>query len=340
MALYKRGKTYWIDFTTPGGERIRRSTGTNDQQKAQQLFDKLKHESWQITMLGELPRHTWDEAALLWIKEKNDKRSLKDDIGMIRWLTPFFRSQYLDEITRANIARVGELKKAESTAARANRYLSLIRAILNRSVKIWDWLQKAPTITLYREPKLRVRYLTPLEIKRLLEELPDHQKPIFACSIMTGLRRSNVLNLRWEQVDFERDAIVISGDEMKAGRTHVVPISPTLKKILLEQVNKHPRYVFTYNGKRIKDIKTAFRNALKRAGITDYRWHDNRHTWASMLIQNGVPLNELQEMGAWNSAEMVKRYAHLSPQKLKDNAQIVENILAPSVTILSQTTIH
>ena len=232
------------------------------------------------------------------------------------------------------------MKKAESTAARANRYLSLIRAIFNRSVKTWDWLQKAPTITLYREPKLRVRYLTPLEIKRLLEELPDHQKPIFVCSIMTGLRRSNVLNLRWEQVDFERDAIVISGDEMKAGRTHVVPISPTLKKILLEQVNKHPRYVFTYNGKRIKDIKTAFRNALKRAGITDYRWHDNRHTWASLLIQNGVPLNELQEMGAWNSVEMVKRYAHLSPQKLKDNAQVVENILAPSVTILSQPTIH
>ena len=106
----------------------------------------------------------------------------------------------------------------------------------------------------------------------------------------------------------------------------------------MDQVGKHPQYVFTYRGRRIGDIKTAFRKALKRTGITDYRWHDNRHTWASILIQNGVPLNELQEMGAWNSAEMVKRYAHLSPQKLKENAQVVDNILASAVTTLSQPT--
>lgn len=97
--------------------------------------------------------------------------------------------------------------------------------------------------------------------------------------------------------------------------------------------DQHPDFVFTYHGKRILDIKTAFRRALRQAGITDYRWHNNRHTWASILIQNGVPLHELQEMGGWNSAEMVRRYAHLSPHKLKQNAQIVDNILSPAVTI-------
>lgn len=338
MALYKRGKTYWISFTAPDGKRIRCSAGTSNRQKAQQLFDKLKHEAWNRKYLGIPERHTWDEAALLWIREKTDKKSLKDDVSMLRWLTPFLRSRYLDEIIRPMIARIGEIKKAESTPARANRYLSLLRAIFNRAVKIWEWLPKAPTITLYWEPKLRVRYLTPEEIRRVFDELPDHQKPIFTFSIMTGLRRSNVLNLRWDQVDFMQDAIIISGDEMKAGKTHVVPMSATAKQILMDQVGKHPQYVFTYRGRRIGDIKTALRKALKRTGITDYRWHDNRHTWASILIQNGVPLNELQEMGAWNSAEMVKRYAHLSPQKLKENAQVVDNILASAVTTLSQPT--
>jgi integrase len=57
----------------------------------------------------------------------------------------------------------------------------------------------------------------------------------------------------------------------------------------------------------------AWRNALKRAGVTDCRWHDLRHTWASWLIQNGTPLFDLQEMGGWKSAAMVRRYAHLAP---------------------------
>ena len=80
--------------------------------------------------------------------------------------------------------------------------------------------------------------------------------------------------------------------------------------------DQHPDFVFTYHGKRILDIKTAFRRALRQAGITDYRWHDNRHTWASILIQNGVPLHELQEMGGWKPHAMVERYAHNAPEAL------------------------
>ncbi len=336
MALYKRGQTYWISITGPDGKRIRCSAGTADYEKAQALFDKLKNDIWNRQHPEVAKRHTWDEAALLWIREKTDKKSLKDDISMLRWLTPFLRGRYLDEITRPMIARIGEIKKAESSPSRANRYLSLLRAIFNRSVRIWEWLPKAPAITLYREPKLRVRYLSPDEIRSVYLALPAHQRPIFLFSILTGLRRSNVLNLRWHQVNFQREVIVIDGDEMKAGRTHVVPMSDAVKTLLLNQRGQHPDFVFTYQGKRILDIKTAFRRALRQAGITDYRWHDNRHNWASILNQKGVPQHELQEMGGWNSAEMVRRYAHLSPHKLKQNAQIVDNILSPAVTILSQ----
>lgn len=336
MALYKRGKTYWLSYTTPDGKRIRCSTGTENRQEAQQLFDKLKHESWQQASLGAKKRHTWDEAALLWIKERADKKSLKDDIIMLRWITPRLRGYYLDEITRPIVAQIGEIKKAESSAARANRHLALIRAILNRAYKVWDWLEKVPSIQLYPENKKRVRFLTPNEIEKVTNELPVHQRPIFLFSILTGLRRSNVLNLRWSQVSFESDLIVIDGEEMKAGKTHSVPISDSVRDILIAQIGKNPEFVFTYKGKPIKETKRAFQSALKKAGINDYRWHDNRHTWASLLVQNGVPLNEIQEMGAWSSEAMVKRYAHLSPQKLRKNAEIVDKKISNSVTILSQ----
>ncbi|SEP80028.1 Phage integrase family protein [Nitrosomonas ureae] len=71
----------------------------------------------------------------------------------------------------------------------------------------------------------------------------------------------------------------------------------------------------------------AWYKALKRAGIEDFRWHDLRHTWTSWLTQNGVPLNVIQEMGAWESAEMVRRYAHLAPEQFAQHARVVDDVL-------------
>jgi integrase len=86
--------------------------------------------------------------------------------------------------------------------------------------------------------------------------------------------------------------------------------------------------VFTYRGRPIAWANTrAWREALKRAGIVDFRWHDIRHTWASWLVQNGTPLFVVQEMGAWQSEGMVRRYAHLGPAHLAQHAQVISAML-------------
>ena len=334
MALYKRNDIWWCSFTTKSGERIRCSTGTTDKTAAQQFFDKLKYESWQTAVLKKKERHTWDEACLLWLKEKAHKKSIETDKSTMRCLMPFLRGKYLDEITRGMIAHIGETIMARTSASTANRYLSLVSAILTRAVNIWEWLDKKPAISRYKVSDKRIRYLTVEEIRRLHDELPAHLKDPFMFSIMTGLRRSNVLNLRWRQIDFDRNVIIIDGSEMKAGHTHVVPITASIRQLLSRNFGNHPVYVFTKNGRRIPPIFYLWKKALDRAGIKDYRWHDNRHTWASVLIQNGVPINELQEMGGWHSIRMVQRYAHLSPYKLTENAQIIDRFMEP-VTILS-----
>ena len=83
------------------------------------------------------------------------------------------------------------------------------------------------------------------------------------------------------------------------------------------------------------DSNTAWRAALKRAGIDDFRFHDLRHTWASWLIQAGVPLSALQEMGGWESIEMVQRYAHLAPNHLTEHARQIDAIFGSRVPNLS-----
>jgi integrase len=96
-----------------------------------------------------------------------------------------------------------------------------------------------------------------------------------------------------------------------------VRLSKAAMVILREQSGKHPVSVFTYQGKPVVQTNTkAWRCALKRAGIAYFRWHDLRHTWASWHVQAGTPLHALQELGGWESVEMVRRYAHLSSEHL------------------------
>ena len=335
MALYKRGSTYWISFTTPGGKRIRRSAGTENRKEAQLLFDKLKFEAWQTDSLNKQERHTWDEAVIRWLK-RNDIRNMQSDKSFFRWLTPHLRGFYLDQITRQKIMAIGEIKKEETSAQTANRYMSLIHAVLGRACKIWGWIEKVPSYQRFKEPPTRVRYLSREEIASLMTALPPYMQPVFMFSLMTGLRKSNILNLRWDQVDLVNNRIIIQGNEMKAGKTHMVPLTDDMKSILIAQVGKSSEYVFTNSGRKIKSIQKPFGKALAITGIENYRWHDNRHTWASILVQNGVSLYELQEMGGWSNHEMVKRYAHLDPEKLKNNAEVVSGFLRETVTNLSQ----
>ncbi len=339
MALYKRGSIWWLSFTDPSGKQVRQSAGTKNRAEAQKLFDKLKFESWSQQHLKTRPRHTWDEAALLWIEEKQQKKSLVSDISILRFITPILRGKYLDEITRADIVRIGEERMQATSPARANRYLALIRSILNRAMKVWEWIDRVPAITLYKESKKRVRYLDPEEIRAMMTEMPEHLQPVVAFALLTGLRASNILNLTWDQVNFQRNIITFDGDQMKNGQVHTVQLSEMAKHVLISQFGKHKKWVFTYKGEHMTRINRAFTNALKRAGITNYRFHDNRHTWASLLVQSGVSLYELQEMGAWQSEAMVKRYAHLSNGKLRDNANRladkIGNSVSPFITNLS-----
>ncbi len=329
MSLFKRGKTWWISFTTPSGKRIRCSAATEDKSQAQEFHDKLKVESWRVAKVGDQPKYTWDEAAYKWLMETQHKKTQHDDVAKISWLQQFFRGKYLYELTRDEIARIGELKLKETSPATANRLLALIRSILRRAFLEWEWIEKQPVIKLYREPKRRVRYLSPEQASKLIEELPEHLADIVRFSLATGLRRANVTGLEWSQVDIQRNVAWIHGDQAKAGKPIHVSLNSTAIAVLTKQIGKHSNTVFTYNGKSITQVNTgAWRKALKRAGIENFRWHDLRHTWASWLTQNGVPLNVIQEMGAWESAEMVRRYAHLAPEQFAQHARVVDHMLS------------
>lgn len=325
MSLYKRGNTWWGRFTAPNGERIRRSAGTEDKQLAQEYHDQLKVDLWRIHRLGEKPRRTWQDAVVRWMKDTDTKADHRKDLAKLKWFDQFLRDRYLDEIDRDLIDHIGATKKHEASASTANRYLALLRAILRMARDEWEWLDTIPRLRLYPEPKKRVRWITRNEATKLIAELPSHLADMAVFTLATGLRQSNVSYLKWAQVDLQRGMAWIHADQSKSRRAIAVPLNEDALGILTQRLNNHPVFVFTYKDKPVARTTTkAWKHALVRAGIKDFRWHDLRHTWASWHVQSGTSLQELMELGGWASFEMVLRYAHLAGEHLKQAASHVD----------------
>jgi integrase len=334
MSLYKRGNTWWIRITTPNGEQIRRSARTTHRQEAQEFHDRLRVELWRIHQLGDKPRRTWQEAVERWLTETSHKASHQDDIRHLRWVHPFLYQRYLDEISRELIDEMTASRLSEGVVnSTVNRMLEVVRAILNRSEREWEWLDKVPAVRMLSEPKRRIRWLTRNEATRLLEELPNHLEQMARFSLQTGLREANVTGLAWAQVDLDRRVAWIHPDQSKNRKPIPVPLNAEAVLVLRSQIGQHPVKVFTFKGCPVSKANNhAWRKALIRAGIKDFRWHDLRHTWASWHVQQGTPLHVLQELGGWSDIRMVQRYAHLSADHLSEYADRLSQLRVVSST--------
>ena len=189
-------------------------------------------------------------------------------------------------------------------------------------------IDKTPKVKLFKEGPGRERSITVEEAATLLGELPKHQRDLVLFALATGLRQSNVLRLEWSHVNMNTGHAWVGADQSKNRNPIAVPLNATALEVLRRQLGKHPQRVFTYAGKPLANANTkAWRNALKRAGIENFRWHDIRHTWASSHRQSGTPTHELQRLGGWRSSVMVERYAHLAPDHLAKAANRLDALL-------------
>ncbi|HDS1238692.1 TPA: site-specific integrase [Pluralibacter gergoviae] len=372
MSIHRRGNTWHASFYGPDGTRIRESLGTSDRRQAQELHDKRKAELWRVNRLDEKPDYTFSEACLRWLEEKADNRSIETSKSLMRFWLRHFRGVKLKEITEEkiyaairksynrNVERIDKEREASGKQARGDkkplsqaskaRLLAMIKAILRAAEREWKWLDKAPVIKISQPKNKRIRWLEFHEAQRLIDECHEPLKSVVRFALATGLRRSNIINLEWQQIDMQRKVSWINPEDSKSNRAIGVALNETACRVLREQIGNNNRFVFVHtkpaknrNGETLPakrkmrvDDNTAWYSALKRAGIDDFRFHDLRHTWASWLIQSGVPLSILQEMGGWESIEMVRRYAHLAPNHLTEHASKIDDIFRCSDTNQSQ----
>ena len=276
---------------------------------------------WEQERLGIKASHSWKEAVVRWLSETSDKATHLEDKSKLIWLDTFLGKLMIDEINLDVIDIIRVAKSKEASKSTVNRYLALARSILIRARDEWEWIQRVPKFRLYKETNDRERALTNAEAKLLLYELPEHQRETVLFALATGLRQSNVVKLEWSRVNLELRHAWVNASNSKNGKPIAIPLNDIAVEILQRQIGKHPTNVFTYKGVPFKAANTkAWRLALKRAGIENFRWHDLRHTWATWQRQAGTPTHELQRLGGWKTSAMVERYAHLAPDQLSHAA--------------------
>ena len=338
MSLYKRPNSsfWWLKLPTIKGELkpLQVSSGTSNKRAAQRYHDKLQAERWEQDKLGVKPRHTWDDAADKWLAETTHKRTHAWDISMLKWFHPYLVGKPLADINRALLDQVRAQRAKGVTPGTCNRYMALVRAILRRACIEWEWLDRVPKVGMLRDGAGRLRSLTRDEYTRLIAELPEHLADMARMSVATGMRQANVKRLQWKQVSLERRHLWVSADQHKNGTAHSVPLNDAAMAVLVKLQGEHPLYVFTYDGKPVDQVNTkAWRAALKRAGIEDFRWHDLRHTFATWHREAGTPTHELQRLGGWKTQSMVERYAHVAPEGLQLAATRIDRFLSEERSI-------
>lgn len=218
-----------------------------------------------------------------------------------------------------------------------NRELAFLKNMFNVAIQ-WGKATENPVkkVEMYREDNSRTRFLSEDEEARLLAEGKPHLYRVVVTAIHTGLRRSELLSLSWNNINFEHRLVTVEAAYSKHGEARSVPMSlrltQTLEPIRISALNAP---VFLNNeGKPYRDITTSFNSAVRRAGIQDFTFHDLRHTFASRLVRRGVDLTTVKELMGHKHINITLRYTHLSPGHKHSAIAVLDQsvpLFAPSI---------
>jgi len=252
---------------------------------------------------------------------RNNKRSYGRDEILARNFMSFFGERKCAEITPNLIEQYKgkRLNEDGRMPATVNRELTCLKSVFNWAIKNSKvTVNPVREVKMLKENNTRLRYLTKDEAQRLIENCPEHIKPIVITALLTGMRRGEILGLKWEDVNLTQGIITLKNT--KSGRTRHIPISSQLMKVISEcRDTSDGVYVFCNgDGKPYATINSMFQNIVKRAGLDDFHFHDLRHTAASYMVMSGTDIVTVKEILGHATLEMTMRYAHLSPFHKRD----------------------
>lgn len=333
--VYKRGNIWWIRYVGPDGRMRYESTKGASHREAQAILHNRKQEVMEgkdPLIARRIKNNTLIDLAEIYLKWSSRQKAFRCKKIFISQIIAYFGDLPLDCFNTRCVEEWQTSILEENKPATVNRKLATLKHMFTKAVE-WDMateeiLKKIRRVHLLPLENKRLRYLSKEECHILIEACQNHLKPIVITALNTGMRKSEILSLKWDKhIDLRHGFILL--DKTKNGERREIPINNILKKTLSRIIRRlDTSYVFHNNdGKRYKDIKHSWQTAVKRAGIKDFRFHDLRHTFASQLVMAGVDIVTVKELLGHKSLIMTLRYAHLAPSHKKKALSILEKTL-------------
>ena len=245
-------------------------------------------------------------------RKRENPQGYEDNVRYrLQLLLDHFDGLNIGDITLAKLQDFTDQRSEAVKRGTVLKELATVKAILNKAHRE-EHLAQMPQFPKLKPMRGRCRWLTLEEEGRLLKAANPRLRKLIRFAIDTGGRRSELLKLDWPKVNLARGFVTFT--KTKNGEDRTVRLTARAKQVLMDLEPKESGPVFTYCGKAIRDVKTSFNAAREKAGLQDFRFHDLRHTFASRLVQQGVPLYEVMHLTGHKSFSMVQRYAHLAPE--------------------------
>lgn len=293
-----------------------------------------------------------------------NQKSGQQTIDTIRRAFPELLSLSISEITLKQVERLRTHKIMSGLKpTTVNRVMSALRGALSRAVD-WGIIETHPLAklkALKMDTGIKARYLSDDEEQRLFKTLrerdedikaarargnqfreergyelmtdlyqfayADRMTPMITLSLKTGMRRGELFDLRWSDIDFTNRILTIRGEIAKSSKTRHIPLSPIAFETIYNWQKQAPaqngRVFPSDDGGRLDNVKNSWTSILEAAAIESFRWHDMRHDFASKLVMKGVPLNTVRELCGHADLNTTLRYAHLAPDHKADAVALI-----------------
>lgn len=318
MTISKRNGKYYCRFQLNGERHHKLCAGATSIKEAEKIENAFKYKLQQ-QQNGIIPRDlkniTINKLFKIYLEySETNKKSYDSDVSRTKLIKQYFgETTLIKDITPEKVEKfkVFLLDQNRSTMT-VNRYLEQIKTAFRMAVDN-NYLLKNPCQNIKKFPvkNYSVRYLKPDEEERLFKVLPEYLKGIVIVALNTGLRKSNILELRWEQINFDFNFIEVL--ENKGNKHLLIPLNEKLIQFFNNKPDVERKgYIFINpeTGLPYKDIKKAWSTALEKANIKNFRFHDLRHTVGTRLAEQLVPVNVIKELLGHSDVHTTMRYVH------------------------------
>ena len=333
--LFKRGNVWWIRYAGIDGRITRESSGSTRFRDAEALLIQRRNDikEGKQPEVKRISNHTFNELGEQYKRWAERQRSYRSKQGFINQLVDAFGNLPLRRFNSMLVEQFQtERTQMGNKPATVNRLVATLKHMFSKAVE-WDMVEEA-TLKRIRKAKLleennrRLRYLSKEQCQRLIDVCDKHLRPIVICALNTGMRKGEILKLRWDNVDLKHGFILL--ELTKNGERREIPINNTVKQALMSVTRRvDVPYVFfdPTTGKPYQDIKRSFNTACRRAKIRDFRFHDLRHTFASHLVMAGWDITTVKELLGHKTLTMTLRYSHLAPSHKVKALEVLDSIL-------------